>query len=48
MSASSSPENAHGGIRGDLHVGFVHKHGLEAGVRVAAGQDFLVELKHLV
>lgn len=31
-----------------MHVGFVHKHRLEAGVRVATGQDLLVELKNLM
>lgn len=31
-----------------MHIGFVHKHCLEAGVRVATGQDLLVELKNLM
>lgn len=31
-----------------MHVGFIHKHGLEARVRVTARQDLLVELKDLV
>lgn len=48
VSTLPSPENAHGGVGGDLCVGLVHKYGLKAGVRVAAGQDFLIELKHLV
>lgn len=42
------PENAHRSISRHLHVGFVHKHSLEAGVRVAARQDLLVKLKDLV
>jgi len=42
------PKDAHGGVGGELHVGLVHEHGLEAGVGVAAGQDLLVELKDLV
>ena len=44
----SLPEDAHGGVGGHLHVGLVHEDRLEAGVRVAAGQDLLVELKDLV
>lgn len=31
-----------------MHIGFVHKHRLEAGVRVATGQDLLVELENLM
>lgn len=43
-----SPEDAHGSKGRHLHIGFVHKHRLEAGVRVATGQDLLVELKNLM
>lgn len=46
--ASALPENAHRGVSRHLHVGFVHKHSLETGVRVSAGQDLLVKLKDLV
>lgn len=42
------PEYAHRSISRHLHIGFVHKHSLEAGVRVAARQDLLVKLKDLV
>lgn len=45
---SSIPENAHRSISRHVHVGFVHKHSLEAGVRVTAGQDLLVKLKDLM
>lgn len=31
-----------------MHIGLVHKHRLEAGVRVAACQNLLVELKDLM
>ena len=44
----SLPEDAHRGVGRHLHVGLIHKDRLEAGVRVAAGQDLLVELKDLV
>lgn len=44
----NQPENAHRSISRHLHIGFVHKHSLEAGVRVAARQDLLVKLKDLV
>lgn len=45
---SDSPEDAHGGKGGNLHVGFVNKHRLVAGVRVATGQDLLIELKNFM
>lgn len=41
-------EDAHGSICGHLDIGFVHKHSLEAGIRVAACQDLLIELKNLM
>ena len=31
-----------------MYIGLVHKHSLEAGVRVAACQDLLIELKDLM
>lgn len=48
MTSYDLPEDAHGSKGGHLHIGFVHKHRFEAGVRVATGQDLLVELKNLM
>ena len=31
-----------------MYVGLVHIHGLETGIRVAAGQDLLIELENLM
>lgn len=31
-----------------MNISLVHKHSLEAGIRVAACQDFLIELKNLM
>lgn len=42
------PEDAHGGVGRHLNVSLVNKHRLETGVRIAARQDLLVELKDLV
>ncbi len=42
------PEDTHRSIGGQLDIGLIHKHSLEAGIGVATRQNLLIELKNLM